>query len=201
MELLRQCVGVGRSVGVHGDQQIDPGVAGESVHDAQPLGLGERIGPAVFSPAQVLGASGFRREAQHGDAVGDDRIIGLAGPIPFEHGELGMVQRAALAVAPHMTQAGDPLLAGSQQLLHREFGRGVKVASRSHAVVTDHRRGEGVEMGLVAGRALQTRRVDEDEILLCEVGAQGGLDPVPRKEDRPAIGMDRRRPPGGSGRR
>ena len=57
-------------------------------------------------------------------------LIGLAGPVPFQHGEFGMVQRAALAVAEHLGEVEDAPLAGRQQLLAGEFRRGAQIEPR-----------------------------------------------------------------------
>ena len=64
----------------------------------QPLGRGERIGLAVAErnssrPAAARGRRQQRRAVLH------QGLVGLVGAIPFEHGELGMMQRPALAVA------------------------------------------------------------------------------------------------------
>src|SRR5690606_27768438 len=112
----------------------------------------------TIAPAEGAGPGGGGRELQDLDAVGDHVAIGRTGAIPFEHGELGMVQRSALAVAPDMAEAGDAGLARRQQLLHGEFRRGVEVEPLPGPVIADGGGGKGVKMRLVARRELQPRR-------------------------------------------
>ena len=89
---------VGRAVRGHRGEKIDAGMAREGVGDGQPLRLGERVGlAAAEGEARRAGPLGGKRQ-QRG-AIAHQALIGLAGPIPFEHGEFGMVQGAALAVA------------------------------------------------------------------------------------------------------
>ena len=93
----------------------------------------------------------LRRQRQDRRAVGHQRLVRLAGAIPFDQREFRMMQRAALAVAEHPGELEDAALAGGQQLLAGEFRRGAQIKRR------DARRpgaasvgGEGVQMGLVA---------------------------------------------------
>ena len=75
-----------------------------------------------------------------------------------------MMQRPALAVAEHAGEVEDPPLAGRQQLLAGEFRRGVQI-SGVRSPSGRHQLGrEGMQMGLVAGRDLQDRRLDLDEV-------------------------------------
>ena len=67
-------------------------------------------------------------ERQQRGAVVHDRLVAGAGAIPFEHGELGMMQRRALGVAEHAGELEEPRHAAGQQLLHRELGRAVQPA-------------------------------------------------------------------------
>ncbi len=48
---------------------------------------------------ELPGARGLRRAGQHRHAVVHQQLVGLVRAVPFEHGEFGMMQRAALAVA------------------------------------------------------------------------------------------------------
>jgi hypothetical protein len=123
------------------------------------------------------------------------RIWGV-GAVPFEHGELGVVQRPALAVAPDVAEAGDAGLAGGQELLHGEFGRGVEIEPVACPVIADGGGREGVEMGLVAGRELQAGRVDEQEALGRQPGAERQLNAVADQQQRPAVGVPGGGPPG-----
>ena len=54
-------------------------------------------------------------------------LIGLARPVPFEHGEFGMVKPSPFAVPEHVREAKDPLLAGGEQLFGREFRRAMQI--------------------------------------------------------------------------
>ena len=55
-------------------------------------------------------------------------------------------------------------LAGRQQLLAGELRRGVQIERRARPVRPDRLGREGVQMRLVAGRDLQRRRFDLDEV-------------------------------------
>ena len=48
---------------------------------------------------------------------------------------------------------------------------------------------EGMQMGLVAGRDLQGRRINLDEVLVRKMVAEGGLDPVASDQEWAPIGM------------
>lgn len=163
----------------------------------QPFGRGAGVAAAaaVFEPGR---AGRFGSQAHQRHAIGNDRVVAFPDAVPFEHGEFGVVQRAALPVAPDMGKAGDAPLSGRQQLLHGEFGRGVEVKRVAHAVIADRSGCKGMEVRFIAGRTLQPRRIHHDEILGREIGAQRRLDLVACEERRTAIGMDRGRPPRGS---
>jgi hypothetical protein len=85
------------------------------------LGGCERVGgaPAERDP---LGPGGARRNGEQRRTVIHHGLVGLMGPVPFQQGEFGMVQRAALAVAKHTGELEDPALAGGEQFLGGEFG-------------------------------------------------------------------------------
>jgi hypothetical protein len=57
--------------------------------------------------------------------------------------------------------------------------------------------GEGMEMRFVAGRDLEGRRIDLDEIIGGKESAQRRLDPVARQKKGPAVRMNMRSPPFG----
>ena len=120
------------------------------------------------APAQHRRAAGFRREREEGGAIIHERFVALIGPIPFEHGEFGMVKRAALLVAEHAREGEDAGLARGDQLLAGEFRRGVEIEPPPRAVRCLDRCRHRVEMRLVAGRGLQNARLDLDEPLLLE---------------------------------
>ncbi len=63
--------------------------------------------------------------------VVDEGAVGLPRPIPFQHRELGMVQRTPLAVAKDMRERKNPLLSGGEKLLAGEFGRRVQIKRRA----------------------------------------------------------------------
>jgi len=107
-----------------------------------------------------------------------------------------MVQRSALSVAPDLGEIEDPPLARRQQLLAGEFGRGVQVERRPLARRVDELGGERVQVGLVAGRDLQRRGLDLDEVALFEPLPESGGDPIASEQPRPAILVDVRPPPG-----
>jgi hypothetical protein len=119
----------------------------------------------------------------------------LFNAIPLEHGELWVVEGAALPVAPDVPEAGDPPFAGRQQLLHGEFGRGVQIQGPADPVIADGGGREGMQMRLVARRALQSGRIHHEETLGRQVAAQRRLDPVARQQDGPTVRVDRRSPP------
>jgi hypothetical protein len=106
-----------------------------------------------------------------------------------------VVQGAALTVAENASEIEDARLAGGQQLLRREFRRGVEVEGRARAVRAEELRGEGVQVRLVAGRDLQRRGFDLGEALLPEPRAQRRDDAPTRGKERTAVGMDGSVPP------
>ena len=112
-----------------------------------------------FVPAACAAACTDRRAVVH------QRPIGLAGAIPFDQREFGVVQRAAFAVAKHFGELDDAALAGRKQLLAGEFRRRAQIKRRRGAVRRCQRRGEGMQMGLVAGRNLQRAGFDLDKIV------------------------------------
>ena len=129
----------------------------------QALRLLEGIG-LTASEGEGARAGGLRREREDLGAIAHQRLVGLARPIPFEHGEFRVVQGAALPVAVDMGEAGDAGLARRQELLAGEFRRGVEVERRPRAVGADGLGCEGMEMRLVARRDLERGRIDLDEI-------------------------------------
>ncbi len=180
--------------GRDGGEQVDAGKAGKRLGDAQALGFEERIGLAA-PVGETPGARRLGGERQDRGAIAHQRLVGFAGPVPFEHREFGMVQRPALAVAVDMGEAGNPRLARGQQLLAGEFRRGVQVEGGRVAARRQRFRGEGMEMGLVAGRDLQRRRIDLHEIALREIPPHCVLDAVARQQKGTPVRMDVRVPP------
>ena len=78
------------------------------------------------------------------------------------------MQVAALAVAEHPGELENPLLAGRQQLLAGEFGRGPQVSAGPAAIGPDDLGPGGVQMGLVARGDLEDGGFDLDKALLGE---------------------------------
>jgi len=70
----------------------------------------------------------------------------------------------------------------------------VEVGGTGDAVRADHRRGEGVQMGLGAGGGLQRRRLDFEEAFRREMTADGGGQTRPRRQARPPVGVAGRGP-------
>lgn len=112
-----------------------------------------------------------------------------------------MMQRPALAVAIDMGKTRDALLARRKQLLAGKFRRGVQVERRLLPIRRQRFRCEGMQMRLVAGRDLQHRRIHLDKILAREKPAQRRLDRITSDQERTAVGMHGRGPPGGRFRR
>ena len=102
-------------------EKVDAGVAFERVCHGQALGIGKGIGVAApegkARHARPLGCKG-----EQCGTIQHQALVAFACPIPFEHRELGVVQRTALAVAIDSPEAEEPRLAGGQQLLAGEFG-------------------------------------------------------------------------------
>jgi hypothetical protein len=98
-------------------------------------------------------------------AVLHQRFIGLARAIPFQHREFRMVQRAPLAVAEHAREIKNAPLTRREQLLAGELRRGVEEERAALPAHSDHLRGKGVQMRLVAGRNLQNAGLDLGEAL------------------------------------
>ena len=172
------------------------GVAGECRRDGEALGRCERIAPAVAEGERGR-LDGCRRDRQQRRAVFHQPLVRLAGAVPLEQGEFGMVQRAALAIAKHAGEGEDPRLACRQQPLAGELRRRVQVERRALSGRRRKLGRKGVQMGLVAGRDLQGRGLDLDEALVAEPAAHGFGYPAARHEERPPVGMDVRHPPGG----
>ncbi|GJE46973.1 hypothetical protein AEGHOMDF_6182 [Methylobacterium soli] len=170
-------------------------MAPEGFRDGQALEGRGRIAAAA-TPAEPRRAGRLGGEPQEIGAIAHQHRVGLVGPVPFEHGEFGVVQGTALAVAEHPGEAEQARFARRQQLLAGEFRRGVQVERAPPAIRPDHLRGEGREMGLVAGGDLQGRGLDLDEAQAREMRPHRLDDPVAQDQPRPAVGMDVRRPPG-----
>ena len=155
-------------------------MAHECVGDAQALRLCKWIGLAA-AKTEAFCACPLGRQCNKLGAVAHQALIGFSDPVPFEHGEFGMMQRPALAVSIDRAQAEDALLAGSKQLLAGEFRRGVEVELTARPVGTDRLGGKSRQMSFVAGRDLQGSGFDLDEIAVGEPTAHGGCYGVAQK--------------------
>src|SRR5690606_19420957 len=104
--------------------------------------------------------------------------------------------RAPLAIAPDMAEGEQPLFPRRQQLLAGKLRRRMEVEGPARSVWL-HRLGrKGRQMGLVARRNLQGRRLDLDEAAFGKPSAQGGANGVARQQARSPVGMNMRAPPG-----
>jgi hypothetical protein len=99
------------------------------------------------------------------------------------------MQRAALAIAKDPRKSENARLSRRQQLFHRKFGRRMEMSLVKGAVRADHARGEAMQMGLVAGRDLQRRRLDLDETFGLETAADLARGSRPREEAGPPVGV------------
>ena len=94
-------------------QNVDVGKSRERLCHSEPFGLREWIGrPAAKTKFARL--SELSRLTQDRDAIFDQRVIGLAGAVPFDQREFGMVQRAPLAVAKGSGELDDAPLTRRQ---------------------------------------------------------------------------------------
>ena len=84
------------------------------------------------------------------------------------------MQRAPLAVAEDAGEIENPRLARRQQFLSCEFRRGTQIKRRPLPARPDQVGGEGVQVGLVAGRDLQGGGFHFDEIAPGKPGPHGG---------------------------
>jgi len=144
-------------------QEIDAGVARKRFHHRQSLGHGERI-DGTAAKREPLRPRHLRGEGENSCAVLHQDLVRLLCPVPLEHGEFGMVQDAALAVAKRAGELDDAAFAGRQQFFAGEFRRGSQIESRACAGWRHQIGREGMEMGLVPRRRHQRRGLDLDEI-------------------------------------
>jgi hypothetical protein len=133
--------------------------------------------------------------------IGDHSLI-FAGTIPFEHGEFGMMDRGALAVAEDMGELENARQPRRQQFFHRKFRRCVEIERPAGLLVGgDQFGGEGHQMRLQPRADLQGRRFNLEEVPLGEEGPCGGGQARTQFEHRTAAGEDIRPPPGWRGGR
>jgi hypothetical protein len=120
------------------------------VRHGEPLGLSEWIDRAL-AEGKLLRARCLGRKRKNGSAIIHQYFVRLLGPIPFDHGEFGMMQRATLTIAKDASELDDAALAGGQELLAGELGRGAQIESRARCRQRHQLRREGMKMRLVAG--------------------------------------------------
>ena len=169
--------------------KVETGMALERFAQAQALGARERVAPAL-AVGQRRGPRRVRRPAQEREAILLDRAERRAGAVPFKHREFGRMQGPALAVAEDVAERKDLALPRRQQLLHREFGRGVEIRVDAHPVDGAQRRGERMQMRLSAWRALQGGGVDLDEAEQVEMAADRRREARAGEQGRAAQGVE-----------
>ena len=170
-------------------------MAGEGLSQGQVFRLGKRIAGCAF-PDERPGACRLSGQAGEFGRVRHDRLDTLPRAVPFQHGEFRCVAPAGLPVAECAGEIEDARLARRQQLLHRKFGRGVQVKRRARAVFGHIGGLKGVQMRLVARRALQLAAFGLGKALVFEPGPYLRLDPPTRREMAALAGMGLGRPPG-----
>jgi hypothetical protein len=106
-----------------------------------------------------------------------------------------VVQRAALAIAKHARDLEDPPLTRREELLAGEFGRGAQIKQGARSVGPAKLGREGMKMRLVAGRDLQRRGLDLDEIARLEPAAERREHARARQEKGPSVGVPGGVPP------
>jgi hypothetical protein len=107
------------------------------------------------------------------------------------------VGRRPLTVSKHAGKVEDAPLAGGEQLLAREFGRGVEIACRPGEVAADELGRKTVEMRFIARRDLEAGRLNLDEVALLEEAPERSLQAVAAEKKGPAPLMDAGIPPAG----
>lgn len=151
----------------NGRKQVDPGEAHERAGDRQEFGLGKGIGDPA-AEGELPDPRRLRRPSDDDDAIGHSGVVRCTRPVPFQHGEFGQMQVAALAISEHPCEFENPGFAGREQLLAGEF-RGRPQIARGPAAVGPHDlRPRSVQMGLIPRGDLEDGGFDLDEALLGE---------------------------------
>src|SRR3569833_3271224 len=168
---------------------------GESFRHRQPVGSTARIAGRIAIP-QRLRAGHVGGQPQQGEAVVDHRRVGLARPVPFQHGKFRRMQPAAFPIAEDAGEFVFLVLAGRQQNLGREFRRSVQVESPLLQIRSSRLGLEGMQMGFIAGRSDQRPAFLFGEALAFEMGPERALYRAPLDQQGTAVGMGLRAPPG-----
>src|SRR5262249_36300181 len=108
-------------------QQVDAAMLEKGLANADALPVSPRIGGAS-APGECRDAPRLRADSDPRRAFPHQVAVRTAGAIRFEHREFGVVGRAALTVAKDMGELPDARQPGDEQLLHREFRRGMQIA-------------------------------------------------------------------------
>ena len=98
-----------------------------------------------------------------------------------------MVQGPALAIAPAPGELEQARLASRQEPLAGELRRGAQMQRRAPAGRTYGLGGKGVQVGLIAGRDLQGRRLDLNEVARREPGPNRRCDAGAHHQARAAL--------------
>src|SRR6185437_14890863 len=114
-------------------QEIDPGEPGKSLRNGHPLRRRKRIGRPAAEGERRRSRS-LRRFGKNGRAVGHESGVRLAGTIPFDEGEFGMVERATLPVAENLRELNDALLARRQKFLAGKLGGRAQITGGYFAI-------------------------------------------------------------------
>lgn len=177
----------------------DAGMALESFNQRETLRLGESIAGSS-AKSEFLSPADFRRQPQHGGAIGHQGLIAFVGPVPFEHHEFRCMQARGFARPENGGKLEDVLLSRRDQLLHREFRRGVEITARVLARRIHPSRPERMQMRLVAGRDLHDARLNLEKVLPRKLGAQHLFQSGTHDKPRPPPRMALRVPERGTGR-
>ena len=176
--------------------EVDSGMPQEGVAHAHALGRLEGAGLAT-AECKNFRAGDMGGEREQRSAVVHYPSERGADPIPFEHRKFRRVQRGPLAVAENVSESKDLRFSGGQQLLHREFRRGMEPGLARRPTRADHVGAKPVQVGFVAGRGLKGGGVDLDEALGAEPLARDGGGPgarlKPRMPGGVAVGAPERR--------
>ena len=166
----------------------------ERLGHRQPLSLRKSIAASVKISERA--PRYLRRQPDQRQGIFDHRPVISRHPIPFQHGKFGRVQPSALAVTEHPGKFENLLFARRQQFLGGEFRRGVKIKPAA-AAVRQHGLGfKGMQVRLVARRCGQDAAFHFAEALMREMVPDTRLYPASKGQQRLAIGVVFRLPPG-----
>jgi hypothetical protein len=168
--------------------KINFSVPHEGVGYGQALGLRAGI-TGDTAPLERVATSFLERQPAERDAIRHHCRVGLARAIPFQHGELGRMKRARLAVPVDAGIVKDLRLAGGQKLLGREFRRGVEIERASRSVLPHPVGPETMKVSLVSGRHLKRSALDLGEPLPLEPVAGGIPNPGAPLQEGAAVSV------------